>query len=114
MVKLKLLALEKSSKHNYYVFPKEQVFFTVARQLLKSLGFKEYEYSAFGSLIDKKWGEPIPNKEENIKNYIDDRYSFKNKEYHVEIVFGKEKIFLMIHTEKDEQQKLARLIKKFR
>nr|MBI4156736.1 hypothetical protein [Candidatus Woesearchaeota archaeon] len=114
MTKLKLLAVGKSSKHNYYIFPKEQVFFKLARQLLDGLGFEKHDYSAFGIPIDKKWGEPIPNKEENIKNYIDSRYSFKNKEYYVDIIFGKEKIFLMIHTEKDEQQKLARLIKRLR
>ena len=112
-----------SERHNYYIFPKTQKFFSVIRALLKELDFKTYKtykwdtvgwkWNAFGRPVDKKWGEPIYNKEEDIKKYIDRRYVFEKDEYLIEIVFGKEKVFLMIHTDKDKQQKLAKFMNRF-
>jgi len=113
MVKLKLLGIGKSEKHSHYTFPKTQEFFTVARKLLKLMGFQNYELEAFGRPIDKKWGEPIYDEEENIKKYTDKRYAFEKDECYIEIVFGKDKVFLMIHTEKNRQQELSKFLSKF-
>jgi len=44
MVKLKLLGIGKSEKHNYYTFSKTQKFFTLARELLRWLGFQKYGF----------------------------------------------------------------------
>lgn len=113
MVKIKLLGIYKSKKHNTYIFKKSQAIFAIVRGLLKELGFKKFEVEAFGRPLDKKWGEPIYNKEGKIKDYTDKRYMFEEKEYHIEIVFGKDRVFLMIHTEKDRQRKLSKFLSKF-
>ena len=69
MAKLKLLGIGKSAKHNHYTFQKKQEFFTIARELLKFLRFEKYEWDGFARPKDKKWGEPIYDKEDKIKNY---------------------------------------------
>ena len=111
MVKLKLLGSGKSEKHNYYIFPKTQNFFSLIRNLLKELGFENEKYEDFGRPVDR-YSEPIFDKEENINEFTDTNQSFENKEYFIEIIFGKDKIFLTIHTEKDRQQKIAKLLSK--
>lgn len=113
MDKLKLLGIGKSEKHNYYIFSKRQKFFEIIRELLKWLKFKKYDWDAFGRPIDKKFKEPIFSKEDNIKTYTDEKYIFEKEEYYIEIIFGKDNVFLMIHTEKDRQQKLSKFLNQF-
>lgn len=113
MVKLRVLGIGKSEKHNHYIFPKTQEVFTLIRELLKWLKFPEYEWDGFGRPRDKKWGESIYDEEENIKKYVDVRCAFENDGYYIEVVFGKDKVFLMIHTDKNRQQKLSRFLRKF-
>ncbi len=113
MGKIKLLGISKSKKHNKYEFPKNQAVFGILRQFLKEIGIKDYEEYGFGRAVDKKTGDSILNKEENIKNYIDKEFRFNNEEYCIDIVFGKSKVFLFIHTEKDKQQEIANIINKF-
>jgi len=112
-MKIKLLGIGKSEKHNHYTFPKRQEFFEIARSFLKELGFKDYEWISFGRPCDKKWREPLLNKENRINACVDERHVFGNEEYFIEIIFGKEKVFVLIHTEKDRQQKIANIMKKY-
>ena len=109
MKPLKILVIHKSPEHNCYIFPKQQNFFFFARKLLEQLGFQEYEFEALGKLMDKKKGE-YTNKEEPIKNYTDWRIAFQLNEGYLEFIFGKEKVFLLIHTKKDMQQEFSKLI----
>lgn len=111
MAKLNLLGIRKSKKHNHYTFPKKQEFFTVVRELLKELEFGDW--NTFGRPLDKEFGETIYNEEEDIKKYMDRIYTFEKGEYCIEIIFGKDKVFLMIHMEKNRQQKLLRFLSKF-
>ena len=112
MKKLKLMGVAKSDNHIYYIFKKEQTFFEMVRHLTKELHTGEGDI--FG-LSKDKWGGIIWDKEENIRRYTDERFSFEDeaKEYYVEVVFGKDRVFLMIHTKKDEQQKIAGILNKF-
>ncbi|MEK6903746.1 MAG: hypothetical protein AABW64_03820 [Nanoarchaeota archaeon] len=68
------------------------------------------EWDAFGRPEDSQSHEPMFNQEKNIKTYTDLRTAFEQDEYYVEIVFGKDKVFLMVHTEKDRQQKIANIL----
>ena len=113
MEKIKLLGISKSEKHNKYEFPKEQKILGILRQLLKEIGIGQYTYESFGRTTNKKTGEPIYDKEEKIKSYIDQAVRFDNKEYCVDIVFGKSRVFLFIHTEKNKQKEIARITNKF-
>ena len=68
------------------------------------------EWDAFGRPEYSQSHEPMFNQEKNIKTYTDLRTAFEQDEYYVEIVFGKDKVFLMVHTEKDRQQKIANIL----
>lgn len=109
MKKLKLLGSGKSSHHNYFIFSKHQDFFEIARKLLDKLGFEEKEYGYLGRPLDKNH-EPINNKDDDINKYTDVRYAY-GEDCFVEIVFGKEKIFLLIHTKKDSQEIISAVLK---
>ncbi|HLC63584.1 MAG TPA: hypothetical protein VJJ21_04680 [Candidatus Nanoarchaeia archaeon] len=109
MKPLNILAIHKSPEHNCYVFPKQQNFFGFARRLLEALVFQEYEFETFGGIFDNKTGE-YTIKEDSIKKYTDDRTTFNHPDYFIEFLFGKDKVFLSIHTKKDTQQELSKLI----
>ncbi len=113
MAKLKLLGIGKSAKHIHYTFPKKQEFFQIVRDLLKHLGFEVYEWDGYGRPTDKKWNEPIFNKEMDIKTFTDLRNVLERDEYYIEIIYGKDRVFLTIHTEKDRQQKISKFMNKF-
>jgi len=113
MNKIKLLEIEKFSHHNHYKFPKKQEVFTIIRALLKQIGLKKYEWDAFGRPTDKEYGEPLFNQEIDIKDYTDRRFAFGNEEYFIEIVFGKNKVFLMIHTKTDKQKYISKILSNF-
>jgi len=113
MQKIKLLDLGKSEHHNHYTFPKQQKVLKIIRQILGELGFAELGSEAFGRPLDKTYGDHLYEQEESVKTYIDRRFSYENKEYFVEIIFSKSKVFVGIHTEKDRQQEVAKIMGKF-
>ena len=115
MKKGKLLGIGKSELRTYYILPKKQDFFKICRQLLLDLGVKKFDSNSFARPSDKKFGEPIFDKEENIKNYIDRYYSFtdEKEQYSIELVFGKDKVFLIIYSKTDKQQEISKIVNKF-
>ncbi|GEM_PF-3003891 len=115
MEKIKIYGSGKSENHIYYILEKKQKFFEGFRQLLQDIGYdcEQHEVYAFGRPVDE-WAEPILSKEENIKKYIDKFYYFKgNQNFVIDIIFGKEKIYLIFNTNKDMQKEISRSIEKF-
>jgi len=113
MFQLKLLAIRKSEKHNLYVFEKDQQFFSVLRQILEKLGFERRTYAGYARPTDEEYGEPIMTKEDKIKDYIDIHSTLENEKFFVEIFYGKNKIFLTIHTTTDRQEEISKIINPF-
>src|SRR3990172_6351409 len=113
---IKIFSLGKFEFHNYYVLEKKQEFFTGFRQFLEDLGLgrkdSTYEIYSFGRPEDGM-GEPITTKEEEIKFYIDKHFYFENKEYFIDVVFGNDRIFLMIHSKHDKEKEISEKIQKF-
>ncbi|MFH0936137.1 MAG: hypothetical protein V1815_00470 [Candidatus Woesearchaeota archaeon] len=113
---LKIFGLRKSEKHNYYEIEKNQKFFSGFRKLLVDLGFGEessnIEIYGFGRPSGDD-GEPILTKEENINDYVDKHSYFENNEFRIDLVFGKKKIFLIINSDKDKQEKISEKVQKF-
>jgi len=113
MGKIKLLGTKKSEKCNYYVFAKEQKFFSIARKSLLDLEIDNYDANEFARPCDKKYGEPIMNEEDFIQDYYDKIFTFNNKKYFITIIFGKEKVFLIINTISDKQEEVSKILNKF-
>ena len=111
---LKIIESRKSEKQCFFTFEKKQEFFKFFRRLLVNLGFGEeestYPIYSFGRPSDKH-GEPITNKEENIKFYGDRDYFFENGKYRINLLFGQKKIFLIINSNKDQQKAISEKIK---
>ncbi len=114
MVKLKLLGVGKSESRCYFIFPKKQNFFKVCRQLLVDLGVDRFHVERFARPTDRD-SEPIFDLEHKIKDYTDKHYSFHDSkgEYIIEIIFGQDKVFLIICTKKDKQKEISKIIDKF-
>ncbi len=98
MRKLKLFGLNRSKNRNYYCLEKRQEFFGYFRKFLINLGFEERSSSVceFGRPIyfDKdNYPQSDETKEDKIENYVDDHTFIWNKEYKIDIVFGKSRIF---------------------
>ncbi|MDP2925790.1 MAG: hypothetical protein Q8N99_05455 [Nanoarchaeota archaeon] len=113
---LKILGLKKSEKHNYYELENKQEFFSGFRKLLVDLGFGEessnIEIYSFGRPPGDD-GEYILTKEEDINDYIDRHFYFENNNFRIDVVFGKKKIFLVINSDKDKQEKISEKVQKF-
>src|SRR3989344_5670757 len=110
MTNIKLLAVEKSDKHNSYTFPKVQEFFEVVRDLLKELEFEHYEWNGFGRPRECQYDEPLSDEDEDIKKYTDEMFTYEKEDDYIEIIFGKDKVFLIIHTQKNQQRKISKII----
>ncbi len=110
MRKLKLFGLTKSKTFNYYCLEKRQEFFGYFRKFLVNLGFGEsYE---FGRTKDK-YSEHDETKEDKIENYVDDHVPIQGKEDRIDVIFGKSRIFLIIFTKSNKQNKIFQELKKF-
>lgn len=102
-------------KHHYCItLEKKQEFFSGFRKLLVELGFEENSnpviYS-FGRPQDKM-GEPIMNKEDDIQKYVDEHDFFNNDSYFIDVIFGKDKIFLIVNSNEDKLQEFYAKLEK--
>ena len=103
MEKIKILSLSKSENQNKYVFPKEQKFLTVINQILNEFGFEDYETGSLDFLDEKN----------EIKKYKDESYDLESKDFLINIIFGNEKIFLIINTQINKQKEISQVINKY-
>jgi len=115
MVKIKLLGVGKSDNYSHYEFPKVQEVFTIVRALLMELRFSQYIWDAFGRPKGKQYLEPSFDKEDDIKlaKYLDTRYSFEEKGNQLEVIFGKDKVFLSIYGDAETQKKVSKTLNNF-
>jgi|SRR3989338_6528739 len=113
MKKVKLIGISKSKLQSIYTLKKSPYFFQGFTKFLSELDFKELDYYGFGRKIDKKYGEPYLDRFESINKYIDLHHKFKNKDFSINVVFGRSKIFIIINTKKDKQQFISNKIIKF-
>jgi len=111
---VKIFGADKSEYKNNYVFKKEQEFIQGFRQFLLDIGFKQFDIitSHFGYVMDKD-GNPIISEDIDIQEYEDEQFFFQNEEYKIDLVFGKDKIFLIIYTKEDKQQEISEKLHKF-
>lgn len=109
MKKVKIIGISKSSHHNVYVFRKNQEFIPTIARFLLDLGCKDYDLSCF-FIPDKKYGEPIYGKYEKISKFKDKHYFFVLNDFKIDLVFGNNKIFLIINTKSDKQQFISNKI----
>ncbi len=105
---IKVSKISKSEFRSEFNFLKEQQFFSICRKFLLNLGFEKDEWiESFGRPFNKEINEYILDKEENIGKYVDVSDHFSNKDYAINIIFGKDKIFLIINTKIDKQKEIS-------
>jgi len=113
---VKIFGQSKSVFHSFYELKKEQDLFQGFRKFLVGMGFGEessnIEIYGFGR-PDDGHHDPDTSKEEDIKDYVDEHYFFQNDEFMIDLIFGKEKIFLMVASKKDKQQEINEKVRKF-
>jgi hypothetical protein len=109
-----ITGLSRSEHHSCYTLMKKQEFFSGFHRFLVDLGFDESrsDVSTFGRPLDDD-GEPDMSKEEDITIYIDKRAFFENKEYVIDVVFGKDRIFVIIASYRDKQVEIVKNMGKF-
>lgn len=113
MKKLKLYGIKKGKTHNVFHIKKDEIFLESFRDFLYELGFKKY-ITAIELL--KLLGDSDNNysaKKYSNKLYQDKYFYFENKEFKIDVFFGKEIIIVSIFTSSDNQEKLTKLIMNF-
>ena len=111
MKKIKLIGLSKSEDLNTYLFPKEESFFPFIKKLLGNLDFDPSEYGEESNL-DLAYKNGKENFKEFLEKTNDLRWEFKEGNYIIEVIIGKDRIFLLIYTKKDLQQEIYKIISK--
>jgi hypothetical protein len=111
---IKITGVSKSEHRSLYVLAKDQAFFSGFRMFLVDLGFdhERVDISSLGRPIDE-FGEPDTSREEDISLYVDKRSFFENKEYTIDVVFGKDRIFVIIASYRDKQDQIVKSISTF-
>ena len=115
-IMVKIFGLSKFEYHSDYILEKKQEFLSGFRKFLVDIGFGEessnFEIYSFARPLDKD-GEPDASKEISISKLVDQHYFFQNNDYMIDLVIGKQKIFLMISTTKDRQEEISVKVQKF-
>ena len=87
--KLKLFGAGNNDRRSFYAIEKKQSFFSSFANFLINCGFN-------GNLYVDEYQEDPPK----IEKFIDFQENFKNKSYDIDVIFGKEKIILIIRADK--------------
>lgn len=118
MEKIKLLSVSKNEHRSEYIFSKEQKLFSIIREILYKLNFKEgslESIKSFGRPISEDTEVFIPDKEESIfnQNYKERIINFFVDNYSLNIIFFSKKVALVFNYNKDKQQKISKVIGEF-
>ncbi|MEA3329412.1 MAG: hypothetical protein U9Q06_01585 [Nanoarchaeota archaeon] len=113
MKKLKLYAIKKEKTHNVFHIEKDESFLKHFRNFLHKLGFKQGETAIellklLGDLDDNYSARKYSD-----KLYQDKFFYFENKDFKIDLFFGKEIIIVSIFTLLDNQKKIMNLILEF-
>lgn len=104
--KIKILGIDKSAARIFLVLEKKEEFIKYFEKFLEELGF--------GWLQTHGFFKPDGGMElKNIKKIFDVHRLFLNTEYNIELIIGKEKIFLIIYTRENKQQFITDKIEEF-
>lgn len=113
MKKLKLYGAKKEDNHCVYHIEKSELFLGQFREFLHSLGFKKLETAI--ELL-KLLGDSDNNY--SARKYSDELYQdkyfyFENKNYKVDVFFGRERVIVSIFLTTKDQIKINNLIMDF-
>src|SRR3989344_3561556 len=99
--KLRLVGTGNNDKRSFYIFEKNNSFFSLFSIFLISLGFKDikdYEYYNDDKTDINK-----------LKNYIE---NFKNELYDLDVIYTQDKIIIIVRTDEGNRNKLLNSINK--
>lgn len=96
MEKLKLFARGNEKDRNFFIIEKNQTFFSLFPKFLLNCGFRNNIY------LDE-YQDNAPR----IDDFIDMQENFKNENYDIDLIYGKDKIILIIRTSVNLRDKLT-------
>ena len=110
--KIKILGVKKSKLINEYVIKKEKGVLEGIKLLLEKIGYDKEEFGDLYYLFYDEEAEKNPKASSvlDITKSKDERFNIKNQESDVDIFIGDKKIFLVIRTKKDMQNKISKEI----
>jgi len=116
---IEILGVSKSEFHSSYELKKEQDFFKGFRTFLGDIDFDpdDSEVWMFGKCDEtdpkEMEGHKIIEGDWDITEYVDSHTFFKTDDVTVDVVFGKESIFVIIASKEDKQTEISDNILKF-
>lgn len=103
----KILGIKKSETQTIYTFSKDWNFFEKFEKILFDLGFKSYELPcSFPSNLG------INEKRQDLTKICDVYDSISNKTYSLLVIYGKDKLFLIINAKDKNMKKINEMINK--
>jgi hypothetical protein len=113
MKKLKLYGIKRGNRHNIFYIEKNKIFLEKFREVLHKLGFQKYitAQELLKLLGDSDNNYSVKKYSSNL--YQDQYFHFKNKEFKIDVFFGKEKIIVSVITSLNNQNKIVKLIMGF-
>ena len=113
MKKLRLYGINKGETHNTFHIEKDESFLEYFREVLHELGFEKHitARELLGLLGDSDNNYSAKKYSNDV--YQDRYFYFESENYKIDIFFGRERIIISIFTQKDEQDKITKLIMNF-
>jgi len=99
--KLKLIGLGNEENRNYFVFKKDNSFFSLFPSFLENLGLNKL------GILYEHIEEP-----QDVNDLIDVLENTKNDEFDLDIFYGKDNFIVIIRTDKVNRNRLIMEIKK--
>ena len=103
-------------RYNYIVLNKEQKIIDFIEKVLKDLFQEEIhleyfytdEYQSIEEAREKKPGKKVKKKVEEI---IDQRFNFSGEDYKIDLIFCKDKVFIIADISLDKRKELIQILK---
>jgi hypothetical protein len=113
MKKLKLYGFIKGEKHSVFYIEKNEIFLEHFRAFLHKLGFKRQDTAKELLSLLGDSDNNYSNKKYSNKLYQDKYFYFENKDYKIDLFFGKNKVIVSIFNSTKNQNKINKLINQF-
>jgi len=109
MVKIKLKSIRKHSLRSSCSFEKNSVTIEAINNILGKLGVLKIGGRDLKDLVYEEGDRSL----DDINKFVDEIYNFRNDDYSVDVILGKDTIFLVINSITDKQKEIYKAVFKF-
>jgi len=108
MKKGKILGIGNKDRYSYFVFKKNSAILLILTKMISGISYKDCSGVGDTFLYDIDHMKDTKRKRK-ISEFVDDRSHFSGKGFDVDVIFGKNKVFLLSYA----NEEITKYLRKF-